>query len=108
MDLCGKTGLHANLSVYRAANLFFGVDSGPMHMAAAWVFPWSRSSVLLMNGSGGPGVTVIRLSPGGSRVIPANRINVLDNDCMKRISVEEALEAVEKKLSAIMPKIRYY
>jgi len=27
---------------------------------------------------------------------------------MKRISVEEALEAVEKKLSAIMPKIRYY
>ena len=28
-------GLHANLSVYREAHLFFGVDSGPMHMAAA-------------------------------------------------------------------------
>jgi ADP-heptose:LPS heptosyltransferase len=31
-----------------------------------------------------------------------------DNDCMKKISVEESLDALVKKLSAIVPKIHYY
>ncbi len=108
MDLCGKTGLHANLSVYRAANLFFGVDSGPMHMAAAVGVP----VVALFGptderkwGPWGNGHTVItRRLP----CYPCKPHKCADNECMKRISVEEALEAVEKKLSAIMPKIRYH
>jgi heptosyltransferase-2 len=39
LDLCGVTNLRENISVYRAASLFFGVDSGPMHMAAAVGIP---------------------------------------------------------------------
>lgn len=108
MNLCGKTGLYANLSFYRAAHLFFGVDSGPMHMAAAVGVP----VVALFGptderkwGPWGSGHIVItrRLS-----CYPCKPHKCPDNDCMKKISVEEALEAVEKKLSAIMPKIRYH
>jgi heptosyltransferase-2 len=107
LNLCGKTGLHANLSVYRAAHLFFGVDSGPMHMAAAVGVP----VVALFGptderkwGPWGSDHTVItkRLS-----CYPCKPHKCADNECMKEISVKEALEAVEKKLGAIMPKIRY-
>ncbi len=108
INLCGTMGLHANLSVYRAAHLFFGVDSGPMHMAAAVGVP----VVALFGptderkwGPWGDGHIVItrRLS-----CYPCKPHKCPDNDCMKKISVEEALEAVEKKLSAIVPKIRYH
>ena len=108
MNLCGKTGLHENLSVYRAAHLFFGVDSGPMHMAAAVGVP----VVALFGptderkwGPWGDGHTVItrRVS-----CYPCKPHKCTDNDCMKKISVEEALEALVKKLSAIAPKIRYH
>jgi heptosyltransferase-2 len=108
MNLCGTMGLHANLSIYRAAHLFFGVDSGPMHMAAAVGVP----VVALFGptderkwGPWGDGHTVItrRVS-----CYPCKPHKCPDNECMKKISVEEALEAVEKKLSAIVPKIRYH
>jgi heptosyltransferase-2 len=108
MNLCGKTGLHANLSVYRAAHLFFGVDSGPMHMAAAVGVP----VVALFGptderkwGPWGSGHTVItkRLS-----CYPCKPHKCADNECMKTIRVEDALEAMDKKLSAIAPKIRYH
>ena len=108
MNLCGKTGLHANLSVYREAHLFFGVDSGPMHMAAAVGVP----VVALFGptderkwGPRGEGHVVItkRLS-----CYPCKPHKCPDNDCMKKITVEEALEAVENKVSAIIQKIRYH
>jgi heptosyltransferase-2 len=102
LDLCGKTTLHENLSVYRASDLFFGVDSGPLHMAAAVGTP----AVALFGptderkwGPRGAGNTVItkRLS-----CHPCKPHKCHDNDCMKQISVEEVLEAVEKKLRAII------
>ncbi len=108
INLCGTMGLHANLSVYRAAHLFFGVDSGPMHMAAAVGVP----AVALFGptderkwGPWGEGHTVItrRLS-----CYPCKPHKCHDNDCMKKITVEEVVEAVVKKLSAIAPKIRYH
>jgi len=108
INLCGTMGLHANLSVYRAAHLFFGVDSGPMHMAAAVGVP----VVALFGptderkwGPWGDGHIVItrRLS-----CYPCKPHKCHDNDCMKKITVEEAIEALVKKLSAIMPKIRYH
>jgi ADP-heptose:LPS heptosyltransferase len=100
--------LHANLSVYRAAHLFFGVDSGPMHMAAAVGVP----VIALFGptderkwGPWGEGHLVIskRLS-----CYPCKPHKCHDNFCMKQISVDESLEAVVKKLSAIVPKIRYH
>jgi heptosyltransferase-2 len=101
LNLCGITGLRENLSVYRAANLFFGVDSGPMHMAAAVGVP----VVALFGptderkwGPWGEGHTVItkRLA-----CHPCKPHKCHDHECMKRISAEEALAAVESKLQRI-------
>jgi heptosyltransferase-2 len=103
LNLCGKTSLHENLSVYRASNLFFGVDSGPMHMAAAAGLP----VVALFGptderkwGPWGEGHTVItrRLS-----CHPCKPHRCQDNECMREIGVEEALEAVERKLVSVTP-----
>ncbi len=103
LNLCGVTGLRENLSVYRASNLFFGVDSGPMHMAAAVGVP----VVALFGptderkwGPWGEGHTAItkRLS-----CYPCKPHKCHDHECMKRISVEEALEAVEEKLKSTFP-----
>lgn len=105
LDLCGVTDLRENISVYRAANLFFGVDSGPMHMAAATGLP----VVALFGptderkwGPWGQGHTVItkRLS-----CYPCKPHKCADNECMKRITVEEALEAVEQKIRTMVPEL---
>jgi heptosyltransferase II len=98
LDLCGVTNVRENLSVYKSADLFFGVDSGPMHMAAAVGVP----VVALFGptderkwGPWGEGHTVItkRLS-----CYPCKPHKCADNECMKQISVEDALGAVERHL----------
>jgi ADP-heptose:LPS heptosyltransferase len=105
LDLCGVTNLRENISVYRSADLFFGVDSGPMHMAAAVGIP----VVALFGptderkwGPWGEGHTIItkRLS-----CYPCKPHKCADNECMKRITVEEALEAVEQKIKIMFPKV---
>jgi len=98
LDLCGVTTVRENLSVYKRADLFFGVDSGPMHMAAAMGVP----VVALFGptderkwGPWGEGHTVV------TRRLPCHPCKphkCSDNLCMKQISVEDALEAVEKNL----------
>jgi len=104
LNLCGKSGLRENLSVYRAADLFFGVDSGPMHMAAAVNVP----VVALFGptderkwGPWGDGHVVItkRLS-----CYPCKPHKCGDNECMKRISVDETLLELEKKIKGLAPK----
>jgi len=105
LDLCGVTNVRENLSVYKKADLFFGVDSGPMHMAAAVGLP----VVALFGptderkwGPWGEGHTVItkRLS-----CYPCKPHKCADNECMKKISVEDAIDAVEKHLSAAPVKV---
>lgn len=105
LDLCGVTNVRENLSVYKAADLFFGVDSGPMHMAAAMGVP----VVALFGptderkwGPWGDGHSVItkRLS-----CYPCKPHKCADNECMKQIPVEDALDAVEKHLSAARAKV---
>lgn len=100
LNLCGMMNLRENISVYRAANLFFGVDSGPMHMAAASGIP----VVALFGpadertwGPWGEGHTVItkRLS-----CYPCKPHKCGSNECMKRITVEEAIRALQQKIRA--------
>jgi heptosyltransferase-2 len=107
LNLCGKTSLRENLSVYRAADLFFGVDSGPMHMAAAVGVPvvalFGPTDERLW-GPWGEGHTVItkRLS-----CRPCKPHKCRDNKCMQEIGVEEVVEAVEEKLASmrlVMPE----
>jgi len=108
LNLCGVTSLRENISVYRAADLFFGVDSGPMHMAAAAGIP----VVALFGptdeskwGPWGTGHTVItkRLS-----CHPCKPHKCRDNACMKQISSDEAIEALGKKIQEIDPKVMYH
>jgi heptosyltransferase-2 len=105
LNLCGVTSLRDNLSAYRAASMFFGVDSGPMHMAAAVGVP----VVALFGptderkwGPWGEGHTVItkRLS-----CHPCKPHKCSDHECMNEISAEEALAAVEAKLEKIVPTL---
>ena len=101
LNLCGITNLRENLSVYRAANLYFGVDSGPMHMASAVGIP----VIALFGptdekkwGPWGEDHTVI------SKRLPCHPCKphkCSDNECMKQITVQEALDAVEKKIREI-------
>jgi len=98
LNLCGMTTLRENLSVYRASHLFFGVDSGPMHMAAAVGVP----VIALFGptderkwGPWGEGHTVItkRIS-----CYPCKPHKCANNECMKKISIEEVIDALEQKI----------
>lgn len=108
LNLCGITSVYENISLYRAADLFFGVDSGPMHAAAAVGAP----IVALFGptderkwGPWGEGHRVItkRLS-----CAPCKPHKCRDNECMKRIGVDEALDAVENKIKQILPKVLFH
>ncbi len=104
LNLCGVTNVRENLSVYKKADLFFGVDSGPMHMAAAVGVPVAALFGPTDERKWGPwgeGHTVItkRLS-----CYPCKPHKCADNKCMKLISVEDALDALEKHLSRCSPK----
>lgn len=105
LDLCGLMNLRENVSVYKAADLFFGVDSGPMHMAAAAGVP-----VVGLFGPTderkwrpwGEGHTVItkRLS-----CYPCKPHKCDTNECMRRISVEEVLEVLERRISSLPQRV---
>ena len=98
LDLCVVLGLREILSLYKRAELFFGVDSGPMHMAAAVGVP-----VVALFGPTderkwapwGEGHEVITK---GLSCHPCKPHKCGNNECMMRITAEEALAVVEKKL----------
>lgn len=94
LNLCGRMSLRENIAVYACCDLFFGVDSGPLHMAAAAGLP----VVGLFGptderkwGPWGAGHTVIskRLA-----CHPCKPHKCRDHACMEQISAEEALDAV--------------
>ncbi len=106
MNLCGTTSLRENIAVYRTCDLFFGVDSGPMHMAAAAGVP----VVALFGptderkwGPWGAGHTVItkRLA-----CRPCKPHKCPENECMRQISVSEVLDVLERKIASLSPPAR--
>ncbi len=108
LNLCGKTDLRENISVYRAADLYFGVDSGPMHVAAAAGIP----VVALLGPTEerlwrpwGEGHTVITKR---FACHPCKPHKCTNNECMKQLTVSEALSAVEQKINNILPKLGYH
>jgi heptosyltransferase-2 len=107
LDLCGKTTLHENVSVYRACNLFFGVDSGPMHMAAACGLPvvalFGPTDVRKW-GPWGEGHTIVSKQMACHPCKPHKCSN---NECMKQISVEDAIQALDAKIREIRAKVAH-
>jgi len=104
LNLCGVTSLRENIAVYRACDIFFGVDSGPMHMAAAAGVP----VVALFGptderkwGPWGEGHSVVskRLACHPCKPHKCN-----NHRCMNQISADDALQAVEAKLHDITLK----
>ncbi len=99
LDLCGKSSLRENLSIYRESDLFFGVDSGPMHMAAAvgvHVVALFGPTDVRKWGPRGNGHTVISKQVACR---PCKPHKCRNNECMKQITAEEALAVVEKILA---------
>jgi heptosyltransferase II len=101
LNLCGITTVRENIAVYRACGLFFGVDSGPMHMAAAAGVP-----VVALFGP----TDERKWGPWGSGHVivskylachPCKPHKCSDHQCMEQISTAEALEAVERKIQMI-------
>jgi heptosyltransferase-2/heptosyltransferase-3 len=101
LDLCGKMTLRENVAVYSACDLFFGVDSGPMHMAAAVGLP----VVALFGptderkwGPWGEGHTIVskRLA-----CHPCKPHKCKDHLCMEQIAVADALGAVGRTIEAL-------
>lgn len=95
LNLCGTTSLRENIAAYRCCRLFFGVDSGPMHMAAAAGIP----VVALFGpteerkwGPWGEGHKVIskRLS-----CHPCKPHKCGNNQCMTQITVQDAIAALD-------------
>ncbi len=108
LNLCGVTSIRENISVYRAADLFFGVESGALHVAAAAGIP----VVALFGptderkwGPWGEGHIVLT---GRLTCRPCSTHTCRDNECMKQISADEEIEAVEKKIREIYPKVLYH
>lgn len=104
LNLCGSMSLRENVAIYKACDLFFGVDSGPMHMAAAAGIP-----VVALFGP----TDERKWGPWGEgHVIVSKRLachpckphKCSDHRCMDQISAEEALQAVEAKLRDITAK----
>lgn len=104
LDLCGATSIRENVAVYSVCDLFFGVDSGPMHMAAAAGIP----VVALFGptderkwGPWGPGHRVI-----SKRLFchPCKPHKCTDFQCMEQITAAEALEAVDRVIRSIRSK----
>lgn len=105
LNLCGVTDIRENISVYRAADLYFGVDSGPMHVAAAVGVP-----VVALFGP----TNEIKWGPwGDGHIVLTKKLSCRsckphkcsNFECMTRISIDEALHAVSMKIESIMPKV---
>lgn len=102
LNLCGLTSLRQNLSVYRASDLFFGVDSGPMHMAAAVGVPVVALFGPTNERKWGPWGEGHRVITKRLSCYPCKPHKCADNECMKRITLDEALQVVEKKVRELL------
>jgi len=106
LNLCGITSLRENCAVFSSAHLFFGVDSGTTHMAAAMGVPvvalfGPTNDIMWRPWGEGHAVITKHLSCS-----PCKPHKCDDNECMKRIGIPEALEAIEKQLNRINMKPR--
>jgi heptosyltransferase II len=101
LNLCGITSVRENIAVYRACNLFFGVDSGPMHMAAAAGVPVVALFGPTDERKWGPWGNGHAIVSKYLACHPCKPHKCGDHQCMDRITTTEALEAVERSLQAV-------
>jgi lipopolysaccharide heptosyltransferase II len=108
----GKTSLRQFLALLEKSNLFIGVDSGPMHMAAGMgikivalfgparpeaVGPWGNGHIVITKQDDFP------CSPCAQTIC-----KMPNNSCMHAITVEDVWEAVEQQVDKIFKERNLY
>ncbi len=105
LNLCGITSLRDNISIYRGSDLFFGVDSGPMHMAAAVGVPVIALFGPTDERKWGPWGEGHRVITKRLSCYPCKPHKCEKNECMTEITIEEALMAIEKMIVELFPEV---
>lgn len=96
--LCGKTDLKTLGAIFRKAECVISNDSGPMHLAVS-----VRANVIAIFGPTSPELTgpygngrYIVLQKDIGCKIPCYNLKCEDNRCMKAVTVEDVLEALNE------------
>lgn len=98
LNLCGITSLRENIAAYRSCDLFFGVDSGPMHMAAAAGIPVVALFGPTDERKWGPwGKDHVVISKSLS-CHPCKPHKCGNNECMMQITVDDAVRVLDEKV----------
>ena len=95
-NLAGRTDLKTLAALYEKASIVVSTDTGPMHMAAAVGTPVVAlfgPTAPWRTGPFGEGHKIIRV---GLECSPCFKRQCKTIDCMKQISVEQVLNAVER------------
>lgn len=98
LNLAGRTNLRELAGLFMLADLVLTTDTGPMHLAAAVKAPLIAlfgPTAPWRTGPYGNGHLILRKELACS---PCFKKNCPTMECMNSLSVEEVLEAVEKKL----------
>ena len=98
INLAGKTSLRELMALIRMCNIFLTNDSGPMHIAAALGIPLVALFGSTNPTKTGPYKTGIVLYKGVECSPCYQRVCPKDFSCMKKISVEEVCQALQKLL----------
>jgi heptosyltransferase-2 len=102
MNLCGAASLRENIAAYGACDLFFGVDSGPMHMAAAAGVPVVALFGPTDERKWGPWGDQHEIISKRLSCHPCKPHKCGANECMQQISSDEALAVVQRKIGGIL------
>jgi len=101
VNLCGRATLRECISIYRDADLFIGVDSGPMHIAAA-----AGTPVIALFGP----VSPVKWGPWtGNKITlqadvecrPCSPHKCETNKCMLKIDADDIMSAAGKMIDRI-------
>ncbi len=98
LDLCGKTSIKELAAISKTSFLFFGIDSAPMHIAAAVGTP-----VIALFGSGEK-----RWSPWGSNHLVISKITGKRDEKSKKEYTRKNLEQIKPEDVIIELKKRIY
>lgn len=99
ISICGKTKIRELASIFEMAKLVISGDSGPMHIAVSVgvnvVALFGPTSAGITGPYGKGNYVVIRKDVGCN--IPCYDFGCRDNRCMKAISVDDVIGAIEEK-----------
>ncbi len=106
IDLCGKTTIKQLAAVSKASTLFFGVDSAPMHIAAAVGAPvialFGPTEAQIWGPWGNHHIAITKSM--SCKPCPKGACEgILPRDCLKAISIGEVTKTIEKRLEDLRP-----